>query len=107
MTSPTPQQISAATAALRADAASWARAAAQMSAAGAAGARLDLSALHFSYLGDKVGLTDAYQALQSRLVRLCGEAAQTFDQLAASLRKAADGYDDDEAHAVHRMRGIY
>ena len=51
------------------------------------GARLELGALHFSYLGDMVGLTDIYQQLEDKLCRLLGEGANNFTALAAAARR--------------------
>ena len=94
--------------ALRRDAGVWDSSADILRQAAAVGARLELAALHFSYIGDQVGLVELYQQLQDRLVRLLGEgSATTFEQLAAGLRTAADGYEQDEANNVHRMNNLY
>lgn len=60
MPPPSGEQISAALKALRSDASAWEGAADSLSHAAQVAMRLDLGALHFSYLGDKVGLTDVY-----------------------------------------------
>jgi len=92
----------------RRDAGVWGNSADILRQAAAVGARLELAALHFSYIGDQVGLVELYQQLQDRLVRLLGEgSATTFEQLAAGLRTAADGYEQDEANNVHRMNNLY
>jgi len=104
---PNEQQVKAAIGALRQDASKWDAGAAELrDAAGAAG-QLALSALHFSYLGDKLGLTETYQQLQMRLYRLLNEGAENLNDLAGALRAAADGYEQDEINTVHRMTGIY
>ncbi len=76
-------------------------------AAGLDGLADDLAAVHLSYIGDKVGLVDMYRNLQDRLIRLLNEGTETFESLAAALRSAADGYERDEAEAVHRLNNIY
>lgn len=104
---PTDQQVKAAIAALRTDAATWDEASQTLRTAAAAAARLELSSLHFSYIGAQVGLTEVYQQLQDRLTRLLDEGSTNLASLAAALRTAADGYQRDEDNAVHRMTGIY
>lgn len=104
---PSDQQIKAAIEALRADASTWNAASDDLREAARVGARLELSPLHFSYIGDKIGLTEVYQQLQDKLVRLLGEGADNLTALAGALRTAADGYEQDEHDAVHRATGIY
>jgi hypothetical protein len=104
---PNDQQITAAIEALRVDASTWIAAADVLRDAAHVGARQDLDAFHFSYLGDLVGVTDIYRQLQHKLVRLLGEAADNATALAGALRTAADGYEQDEHDAAHRMSGIY
>jgi hypothetical protein len=104
---PTDAQVTAAISALRTDASMWLGMADELREAAGVAGRLDLAALHFSYLGDKAGLTDAYRDIQDKLIRLLGEGAANFDSMGKALRTAADGYDEDERHAVHRMRNIY
>jgi hypothetical protein len=104
---PNEQQVKAAIQALRTDAGTWDDASDDLRAAAQVAARLELSALHFSYLADKLGLTEVYQQLQERLVLLLGEGSQNLTALAGALRAAADGYEQDETNTVHRMTGIY
>ncbi|MGW4946366.1 hypothetical protein ACWEOZ_32830 [Actinoplanes sp. NPDC004185] len=104
---PTEQQIQAAIQALRKDAATWAAGKDKLVDAAAVAARLELSALHFSYLGDQFGLSEVYQQLQQRLYTLLNEGAANFLALSAALSDAADGYEQDEINAVHRLTGIY
>jgi hypothetical protein len=63
--------------------------------------------VHFSYIGDQVGLTEIYHKLQDRLCRLLTEGSDNFQSLTTALRSAADNYEQDEANAVHRFTGIY
>jgi len=104
---PTEQQIKAAIQALRKDADTWAAGKDKLVDAAAVAARLELSALHFSYVADQLGLSEVYQQLQQRLYTLLNEGAANFLALSAALNDAADGYEQDEANAVHRMTGIY
>ncbi|MFI7540158.1 hypothetical protein [Actinoplanes sp. NPDC049599] len=104
---PTDQQIQAAVQALRKDADTWAAGSDKLVDAAAVAARLELSALHFSYIADQLGLTEVYQQLQQRLATLLNEGAANFTALSGALRDAADGYEQDEINAVHRLTGIY
>jgi len=104
---PTEQQIQAAIQALREDAATWAAGKDKLVDAAAVAARLELSALHFSYIADQLGLAEVYQQLQQRLYTLLNEGAANFLALSTALNDAADGYERDEINAVHRMTGIY
>lgn len=104
---PSEEQIKAAIGALRRDASTWDAAAGEMRTAAGVAAGLQLSAVHFSYLADQLGLTETYEQLQMRLYRLLNEGADNFGELAGALRVAADGYERDEENAVHRMTGIY
>jgi hypothetical protein len=93
--------------ALRKDEGTWDEASDELREAAAVAARLELSALHFSYLADKLGLTEVYQRLQERLQQLLLEGADNFTALSGAMRAAADGYEQDEVNTVHRMTGIY
>ena len=107
MPPPSEQQILAAIGALRRGAGRWDEASGELRRAAAVAGRLDLSALHFSYLADQLGLTEVYQQLQDRLGQLLNEGADNFTALYGALIEAADGYENDETNAVHRMTGIY
>ena len=107
MPPPSEQQIKAAIEALRKDAATWDAGSAELRDAAMVAGRLELSALHFSYLADQLGLTEVYQQLQQRLYHLLNQGSDNFVELAGALRAAADGYEQDEANTVHRMTGIY
>ncbi|MEV0156724.1 hypothetical protein AB0H57_23760 [Micromonospora sp. NPDC050686] len=107
MPPPGPEKLKTSIEALRRDATVWDDSGDIMRNAAEVAARLDLAALHFSYIGDKVGLVDLYRQLQDRLIRLLGEGSETCETVAVSLRRAADGYERDEADAVHRLNNIY
>lgn len=107
MTQPDPQQIAAALDAMRGDAAMWKDMAGEMRSAAGVADRLDLTKLHFSKLGDMLGMVDLYRDVQDRMVQLINQGADNFDATAAALTTAADGYDKDERDSVHRFTGIY
>lgn len=107
MPPPSEQRIKAAIDAIRRDASVWDGSADELREAARVAARLDLAALHFSYIGDKVGLVGMYRQLQDKLIRLLSDGGDTFESMAAALRAAADGYERDEADAVHRMNNLY
>lgn len=104
---PNGSQVEAAIDALRQDAAMWLEMSGAMRAAAGVADRLDLTALHFSYLGDKLDMTDLYEQIKQLMVDYLRQGAENFDSIARALRTAAAGYEEDERNAVHRMRGIY
>jgi hypothetical protein len=104
---PGPQRIKVSIEALRKDAAMWDESADELREAARVANRLGLGAVHFSYLGDKVGLVDVYGRIQGRIIYLLNEGTREYEKIAASLRTAADGYERDEANAVHRHNNIY
>jgi hypothetical protein len=107
MTQPTAQQISAALDAMRQDAAMWQQMAGDLRSAAGVADRLDLTKLHFSKLGDMLGMVDLYRDVQDRMIRLMQQGADNFDATATALTTAANGYDQDERDNVHRFTGIY
>lgn len=107
MTQPDPQQIAAALDAMRGDATMWREMAGEMRSAAVVADRLDLTKLHFSKLGDMLGMVDLYRDVQDRMIQLMNQGADNFDATATALTTAADGYDKDERDNVHRFTGIY
>lgn len=107
MTQPTGDQIEVALAAMREDAAMWRHMATELSEAAKVADRLDMDARHFSYLGDKVGMTHIYQAIQAKMSSLMTQGAANFDTIAEALSKAADGYEEDDRRGAHRLNNIY
>ena len=79
MTQPDPQQIAAALDAMRGDATMWHEMAGEMRTAAAVADRLDLTKLHFSKLGDMLGMVDLYRDVQDRMVQLINQGADNFD----------------------------
>ena len=103
----TKEQVRVAVAALNADAAMWEQAAADLRAAAASGDRLDLGRLQLTYMGEKVGLVERYQQIQARLVSLLYQGATNFDNVAATLRDAAEDYAREDAAGAHAIEGAY
>jgi hypothetical protein len=104
---PSNEQVRVAIESLRQDAAMWTGMASELREAGRVADRLDLQALHFSYIADKLGMTELYHDLQNLMGQYLAQGAENFDSLAQALRSAADGYEEDERNAVHRIRTIY
>lgn len=89
--------------ALRRDAAAWTARADALRQAAALGRTLNLTPLHFSYIGDVVGLTETYGNLQDRLTRLLDQGAANFDAMASALRAAADEYQQTDELSSRRL----
>lgn len=103
MPPPNSEQVRVALHALRSDAGKWEDVAATFRSAAQHADSLDLSALHFTYLGDKVGLVDTYHAIQATFVKLLSEGATNFENMAAVLRTAADEYERDDDAGAHAI----
>ena len=97
-------EITVALEALRADAALWRRAAADLRVAAATGEgqRLDPHALSFA--GEPVAA--AYEALWVKAVGLLRAGAENLDAVAAALDSSADTYAAEDAAGAHRLRGV-
>jgi uncharacterized protein YukE len=107
MSQPTGDQIRASLAAMREDAAMWRHMAGELTEAAKIADRLDLEALHFSYVGDKLGMTRTYQAIQAKMIALMTQGAANFATIAQALNKAADGYEEDDRRGAHRLNNTY
>jgi len=104
---PTPDQYTAALAALRDDATQWTGCADDLAAAKSTADGLDLEALHFSYIADKLGVTQLYADFQSKFVRLLGEGETMSRGVADSLLASAQTYQQEEEAGVHRMNDVW
>jgi hypothetical protein len=104
---PTPDQYSVALQALRDDATQWTGCADDLAAAKATADTLDLEALHFSYIADKLGVTQTYADFQSKMVRLIGEGETMCRGVAGSLEKSAQTYQAEEESGIHRMNNVW
>lgn len=107
MTTPTGEQVTASIQALRTDAARWTELCGELRTVAGTAAGLGLSSFHFSGLGHLLGIDSLYTEIQQRIVTLLNQGADNFDNIGGALRTAADGYEQDEQNAVHRMRNIY
>ncbi len=104
---PTPDQYQAALTALRDDATQWQGCSDDLAAAKSTADGLDLEALHFSYIADKLGLTQLYQDFQAKMVRLIGEGETMTAAVSAGLLKSAQTYQAEEEAGVHRMNNVW
>lgn len=104
---PTPEQYQVALSALRDDAQKWEDCGNDLGAAKGTASGLTLEALHFSYIGDKLGLTGLYKQFQDKMVGLLGEGETTSAKVAAALRASAQTYQQEEEAGVHRMNNIW
>lgn len=104
---PTPDQYSVALAALRDDATQWQGCSDELKAAKATADSLDLEALHFSYIADKLGVTQIYTDFQNKMVRLLGEGEAMSAGVASALLKSAQTYQDEEESGIHRMNNVW
>lgn len=104
---PSKEQIEVAIEALRAGGAMWQQHADVMDAASAAARALSLGPFELSGVASATGLVETYAQLQAKLGTLLRQGATNFDNIGGALKVAADGYEQDERDAVHRMRGIY
>lgn len=104
---PTPDQYQVALDALRDDADKWEQCGADLGAAKATAEGLDLEALHFSYVADKLGVTALYQQFQAKMVGLLGEGQTMSGNVATALRNSAQTYQQEEEAGVHRMNNVW
>jgi hypothetical protein len=104
---PTQDQYQVALQALRNDADKWDRCAADLGAAKGTADGLDLGALHFSYVADKLGVTALYQQFQAKMVGLLGEGQAMSVDVATALRNSAQTYQQEEESGVHRMNNVW
>jgi hypothetical protein len=104
---PTPDQYAVALAALRDDAKQWQDCGADLAAAKATADSLDLEALHFSYIADKLGVTQIYKEFQDKMIRLMGEGETVCTDVANALLTSAQTYQQEEEAGVHRMNNVW
>jgi hypothetical protein len=104
---PTQDQYQVALAALRHDADRWDQCGTDLGAAKGTADGLDLEALHFSYIADKLGVTAMYQQFQAKMVGLIGEGQTMSANVATALRNSAQTYQQEEESGVHRMNNVW
>jgi hypothetical protein len=93
MSSPAPnKELQVALEAIRSDARVWTSAADEMNAAARDVASFNLDAVDFSYIGNKLGLTELYHGLQEKVMNLLQQGAKNFESTAHALNQCADDY---------------
>jgi hypothetical protein len=104
---PTQDQYQVALQALRNDADKWEQCGTDLGAAKSTADGLDLEALHFSYVADKLGVTALYQQFQAKMVGLMTEGQTMSANVATALRNSAQTYQNEEESGVHRMNDVW
>jgi len=107
VTAPSKGTIDVALQALREDAELWRGMAGEIEVAARVAGEMDFQAFHFSYIADLIGVTESYQQVQEKLIQLLGDGAANFRNVAQALNTAADGYEQDERNAVHRLKNVW
>ena len=104
MTTPTAHDIAVATGALRTEADIWSTQAGVLNAVSA-----EARALTFDRLRAGVFqvIVNAHAELCAAVADRCGEGAVQMRQIAATLHRVADVYDDEERRHVHAFRRLY
>lgn len=102
---PTPQQITVALEALRADADLWQRATTDMRTAATTAAGQRVEPVAFSFAAQSVAT--AYESLRAKLTALIEAGASNFDSITHALRSTAASYAADEAANAHHLQSIY
>lgn len=104
MSHPSPQQLSVATATLRAEAGIWEDSGGQLSQCTPVLQSLDTTSLQVSVFAPFAG---AYAKVVQQAVERCTEGAPALTTVGTVLRAAADAYDAEEAAGEHRIRNLY
>ena len=104
---PSQDKIDVAIQSLRDDAQKWRFAAGELEIAAQIAEGMDFQAFHFSYIGDKIGITESYQRLQDKMIEVLTGGAANFRSVADALTVAAAGYQEDDRKAVHRLKGVW
>ncbi|PKW18483.1 type VII secretion target [Saccharopolyspora spinosa] len=104
---PSQSEIKVALEALRSDATVWANAAGTVSDPKSAAENLKLDSAQFSYIADKIGVTDGYREIQEKIAGLLAEAEQNFTSIADALRACADTYQREDEAGVHALNNVY
>jgi hypothetical protein len=104
---PSQDKIDVAIQTLRDDAQKWRAAAGELELAARTAGEMDFQAFHFSYIGDKIGITESYRLLQDKMIELLNGGAANFRNVAQALTISADGYQEDDRNAVHRLKGVW
>ena len=101
---PSPEQVSVATNALRAEAGEWLAQSAALGTESAKVAEMEFGRLEAGLFQLIVGpYNDVIDAVAAR----CREGATAMTEIAATLRSVADTYDAEDKASEHRIRNIY
>jgi uncharacterized protein YukE len=104
---PSKDQYTVALKVLRDEAKDWDDVSDDLAAARRAAAALDLDEFQFTYVGEKLGIAQAYTDVQAKMIKLLGQGVDTADDTAKALRASADTYEDQERKGIHRLKKIY
>lgn len=102
--SPTPQELSVATEALRTESGTWARQSDEMSAV-----KLKIEGLEFSRLEGGIfqAIVGPHTTLVEKMAGLTGQAATRFDEVASTLILCADTYEAEDRAGKHRLDNLW
>jgi hypothetical protein len=103
---PTDDEFAVAIDALRTDASTWQEFADTMAGAATAAERLTVDPLAFSWVGEQIGISAAYEDVRALMAKLLTEGVQNFRDVAAALITSADAYEQEEAESMRRMTGL-
>jgi len=104
---PSKETVEVAIQALRDDAQVWRFGGGELDTAAARASSYAFAPADFSYLGEVIGLSDKYRAVQQKLVAVLNEGAAHFRSIANALNSAADQYQADERNAVHLTKNVW
>jgi len=107
MNPPTAGQLKAALDALRNDAEKWDECAGTIRGAEGAAGGFQIDAFSFSFLGDSLGVTEAYEELRAKMAELLKSGGEVTSGVAEALREVANTYEAEEERGVHRMKQVW
>jgi hypothetical protein len=85
----------------------WTQAGDTLDSARSGAQPLDLQEFHFSFIGDKVGMTRVYAELKEKLVRLLGQGSAQLHGLGKALTTAANEYEQEDLNSYHSLHHLY
>lgn len=102
--SPTPQELSVATNALRAESATWTRESDEMSAV-----KTKIEGLEFSRLEGGIfqAIVGPHTELVEKMATLTGQASQRFEEVASTLILCADTYEAEDLAGKHNLDNLW
>ncbi|KUL25848.1 hypothetical protein [Actinoplanes awajinensis] len=93
--------------ALRSDAARWERVAQVTHNASAGAQTLGLSPVQLSWASLETGLSNTYDSLLDKTVRLLDEATDVYRDLGITLERVAYAYETNDDNAARDLRGVW